>query len=348
MGDELIPQSQSQRLRTLATARRVLQEESDGISKLSGSVGAPFVLLVDRILAATGSTSSQGKVLVTGLGKSGLVAMKVAATLTSTGTQAIFLHPLEALHGDIGITDRGDICLAFSKSGSPEVVRFVQHASRLGAAVAAVTVPSPGNPLCDEADPVVPLPDLPEACPLGLAPMTSTTLMLALGDALAASLLEARGFAPSDFARFHPDGSLGRRLLLRVRDLMHAGNALPAVSESVGFLELVAEMSAKRLGIVCVTAEDGTLIGVLTDGDLRRLIERCRADLQSLSPTEALERSARIPGQRRFSATVAPDVMAVHCRNLMDADMISSLVVVDPAQRPVGVIRLHDLVHAGL
>jgi arabinose-5-phosphate isomerase len=339
--------SSSPTITALETAQRVLLEESDALRLLAASLDSEFERLIESILEATSPAQSQAKLLTTGIGKSGLVAQKVAATLTSTGTQAAFLHPMEALHGDIGLINRGDIVIAFSKSGSSEVARFAHHALRLGARVAAVTMSPAGNALGDLADPVLVLPDVEEACPLRLAPMTSTTMMMALGDALAAALLEARGFGPSDFARYHPDGVLGRRLLLRVRDLMRQGSAVPHVAGSTGVFEMISELSSKALGIVCVLDERNALLGVITDGDLRRLIQR-RNDIHELTTAEALRYSSRHPGRRLPPITVGPDAMAAHGRELMDTHTISSLVVVDPEDRPIGILRLHDLLHAGI
>lgn len=331
----------------LKSARRVLKEEAEALGQLAESLGEPFVKLVEIILAHTGPHAPQGQVVVSGLGKSGQVARKIASTLTSTGTPAVFLHPVEALHGDMGLVSRGDVCLALSRGASDELIRFAENVRRLGGMVAAITMKRQGNRLAEMADLVIWLPEVKEACPLDLAPTTSSTMMLALGDALAAALLEARGFGKADFARFHPEGTLGKRLLLRVSDLMHAGEKVPMVSIQATFSQMVHEMSDKALGMVCVVDEEGKLVGVLTDGDLRRLIERCD-NLRELSITEALDRSPRVPGQRKPPLTIEPNMMAVACREMMQQDVITSLVVVDEANQPVGVIRLHDLLHAGL
>ncbi len=253
----------------IAVGRRVIAQEAKGLQCLAEGLDECFAAAVKLV------RSLRGHLVVTGLGKSGLIARKVAATLTSTGTAAAYMHPVEALHGDIGLVGGDDALLAFSKSGNTdELVRFVLHFRNLGGAVIAVTA-APRSKMAELASLVVPMPDLPEACPMNLAPTTSTAMMLSLGDALAMALVEARGFKPEDFARFHPEGSLGKRLLLRARDLMHTGAELPVVRIDQSLEELLATMTAKSLGLACIVEPEGTFLGVFTDGDLRRLVRRC-------------------------------------------------------------------------
>ncbi len=285
--------------------------------------------------------------MLTGLGKSGLVGRKIAATLTSTGTPAVWIHPVEGLHGDLGIVTRDNVLLAMSKSGqTEELIRFVVYFRQLGGPVIGV---SAGNGrLCELCDVTLRLPDVAEAGPLGLAPTTSTTMMLALGDALAMALLESRGFTAQDFAQYHPEGPLGRRLLLRVRDLMHHGAELPVVRSDAGFADLLMEIERKHLGMACIVDPDGRLMGVFTDGDIRRALIRGDS-LQSCEIPSLLRGSRRGPNEPPvLHSTVGPNMLVVDCRNFMEESRITALVVTDDDRRPIGVIRMHDIVQAGL
>ncbi len=322
-------------------ARQIVRQEAGALLKLADSLGEAFDAAVEMILA------HPGQLMVTGLGKSGLIGRKIAATLTSTGTPAVSLHPVEGLHGDLGIVTRDNVLLALSKSGhTDELIRCVIHFKQLGGPAIGMT--SPTSRLAELCDVVIPLPDEPEAGPLGLAPTTSTTMQLVLGDALAMALLRARGFTQEDFAQYHPEGHLGRRLLLRARDLMHIDAELPLVRVDATFTELLAEMEAKHLGMACLISADGALVGVFTDGDLRRLLIRGDTP-QDGSLGDLLHRSRRGPSDPPvLRSTIRPDTPVVECRNVMERSRITCLVVTDDTHRPLGVIRLHDIVQAGV
>ncbi len=323
-------------------ARGVINEQAEALRALAGMVDDAFQRAVARIL----STGDQ--VIVTGIGKSGLIARKAAATLSSTGTPAVFMHPVEGLHGDLGLVGTDAVLLALSKSGrTEELVRFVGHFRRVGGGVVAICETGDA-PLAELADVVLPIPARPEAGPLALAPTTSTLMMLALCDALAMALLGARGLDEHQFARYHPDGPLGRRLLTRVSDLMHGGDALPVVRGSATFNELLLEMTGKHLGMTCVVDERRALIGVFTDGDLRRLLTRLETP-SKLTAAGAWEQSRRDPSEPavKFS-TISPDTLAVECLGIMRESAITALVVSGDGSVPVGVVRLQDLVRAGL
>ncbi len=323
-------------------ARSMLKEQADALLALDELVGASFRQAVSLILA------TKDPVVVSGIGKSGLIARKISATLASTGTPAIFMHPVEGVHGDLGVVGSSAVLLALSKSGhTEELVRFVGHFRRVGGHVMAICE-SDKSPLCELADVWLPLPVRPEAGPLALAPTTSTLLMLALGDALAMALLEARGFSEEQFARYHPDGSLGRRLLARASDLMHGGDQMPCVRGSVTFNELLLEMTGKRLGMTCIVDQRHRLIGVFTDGDLRRLLTRCETP-SKISAQEAWRLSRRDPSETPVRcSTVKPDTLAVDCLRMMRESEITVLVLSDDGSVPVGIVRLQDLVQAGL
>lgn len=322
--------------------RRVILQESSALKCLAEGLGESFAAAVDLI------ESLCGQLVVTGLGKSGLIARKVAATLTSTGTPATFMHPVEAMHGDMGLVSSGDALLAFSRSGNTdEIVKFILHFRQLGGAVIAVTS-NPRSRMAELATVTVAMPDLPEACPMNLAPTTSTSLMLSLGDALAMVLVEARGFKPEDFARFHPEGSLGKRLLLRARDVMHAGDALPVLGIDRSFDDLLRTITEKGLGMACIVDDKGQFLGVFTDGDLRRLIRRCASPM-SLPLGEAFKLSRRDPGEVKVNrSAVTPDTPLIDCRQIMRDSIITALVVTDEQNRPVGIVRQQDIVAIGL
>jgi arabinose-5-phosphate isomerase len=307
-------------------AREVLEIEAAAVGGLVAQLGDSFDRAVDLIRAA------QGRVVCTGMGKSGLVMKKVAATLSSTGTPAFFLHPAEAIHGDLGMLVAGDVVLAASFSGTTEeLLRLVATIKRLGASLIVMTG-SAESPLARAADLHLPCAIDREACPLNLAPTASTTATLALGDALAMALLEARGFTPEDFARFHPGGKLGKSLL-RVDQVMHAGEELPVVAGSTPMREAIYEMSRKRFGITAVVDDAGRLAGVISDGDLRRLLER----------DESLLRKNAADSMNASPKTIAGDELAPAALRLMEEKRITSVFVCDAEGRPVGIVHLHDL-----
>lgn len=313
----------------VASARRVITAEADALRLLAHRIGADFAAVVERLAGV------QGRVVVTGMGKSGHVARKIAATLASTGTPALFVHPAEASHGDLGMITAQDMVLALSNSGeTPELRDLVLYTRRFGIGLVAM-VGRRQSTLADDADAVLVLPELREACPMGLAPTTSTTCMLALGDALAVALLERRGFGPSDFALFHPGGKLGSRLL-RVEQLMHKGDELPLVGPDCPIAEAVLVMSDKRLGCVGVV-EDGRLIGIVTDGDLRR---HMRPDILQRPTREVMTRGPRTIGARALA------VEAVAAMN-GGGRPVTVLFVVEN-ERPIGALHLHDCLKAGI
>ena len=312
----------------LQSARRVLKLEAEGIAALDASLGDRFIGALDILFAA------KGRVIVTGMGKSGHVARKIAATLASTGTAAQFVHPGEASHGDLGMILPADVVLALSNSGETSELRdLLEYTRRFGIPLIAIT--SRANSTLDEmADITLLLPPTPEACPMGLAPTTSTTVSLALGDALAVALLERKGFSPQDFHVLHPGGRLGQSLL-RVADLMHAGDSMPVCGIDMSMAEAIPYMTAKSFGCVGVVGDDGKLAGVVTDGDLRRhmedgLLERRCGDVMSPEPK-----------------TIRPQALAVEALALMNLHSITGLFVVEDGQ-PVGIIHIHDCLRAGI
>ncbi len=311
---------------TLDTARTVLRAEARALTDLADRLGAPFESAV-QLLLGTG-----GRVVLTGMGKSGLVARKIAATLASTGTPSLYLHPAEAAHGDLGMIVPGDVVLALSHSGeTAEILALLETIRRLGAKLIVLSG-AVRSTLGREADVLLDTSVAEEGCPLDLAPMASTTAALALGDALAAALMVAKGFSEEDFARLHPGGRLGRRLA-RVGQLMHTGDTVPHVPPDAPTRQVVLEMSAKRLGCTTVTGPGGELLGVITDGDLRRLLERDHAPL---------ERRARDFMTAR-PATVGPDTLAGAALRIMEDRKITMIPVVDEHGLLRGLLQIHDL-----
>jgi arabinose-5-phosphate isomerase len=316
--------------RVLELAARTFDIEARALQGLAARQGDGFVSAVRAMLACT------GRVVVMGVGKSGHVGRKMAATLASTGTPAFFVHPGEASHGDLGMLKTGDVVLAISNSGeSDELGAILQPLKRLGVTLVAITG-QPQSTLATHADMVLSCAVDEEACPLNLAPTASTTAQMALGDALAVALLDARGFREADFARSHPGGSLGRRLLLQVRDLMRSGDALPQVPPSAHLHTLLREMTGKGLGFAAVVGDDGRPLGIFTDGDLRRLIERGVA-LQALTAQEVMHRQPR---------QVPEHVLAVAAAQVMEQHRITSVLVVDDGGRLVGALNSNDLMRA--
>lgn len=323
-------------------AQSFLREQAEALQALADLVGDPFREAVRRILA------TRDPIVISGIGKSGLIGRKAAATLSSTGTPAVFMHPVDGLHGDLGLVGSGAVLLALSKSGhTEELTRFVGHFRRIGGGVIAVCEAGE-SPLAELADVLLPIPPRREAGPLALAPTTSTLMMLALCDALAMALLDARGFSEQQFAMYHPDGSLGRRLLTRAADVMHQGAELAVVRGDASFNDLMVEMTGKRLGMACVVDRQGDLVGVFTDGDLRRLLMRCETPGR-LSAGEAWRQSRRDPSDPPVRcSSVTPVTLAVECLRLMRESAITVLVVMEGGTKPVGIVRLQDLVRAGL
>jgi arabinose-5-phosphate isomerase len=315
--------------RALALARETLDIEARALDALKERQGDGFVAALAAMLAC------RGRVVVTGMGKSGHVGRKVAATLASTGTPAFFVHPGEASHGDLGMVTTGDVVLAISNSGeSDEIAAIVPAIKRLGVTFIAMTGRIDSS-LGRHADIVISSAVDQEACPLNLAPTASTTAQMALGDALAVALLDARGFREEDFARSHPGGSLGRKLLMHVADLMRGGDAVPRVDGETLMAEMLHEMTKKGFGFTAVTGADGAVVGIFTDGDLRRLIET-GADLRAMRAKEVMSAAPK---------TVRADALAVEAADLMEQHRVTGLLVVD-GKRLVGAINSNDLMRA--
>ncbi len=316
--------------RALELARKTFDIEARELLAVGARQGASFVQAVSAILAC------QGRTVVMGMGKSGHVGRKIAATLASTGTPSFFVHPAEASHGDLGMVTQGDVVLAISNSGeSDELAAIVPALRRLSVTLVAMTGQMDSS-LARHADIVLSSAVDQEACPLNLAPTASTTAQMALGDALAVALLDARGFVEADFARSHPGGSLGRKLLMHVSDLMRTGDAVPTVGPEAPFTAMLQEMSRKGLGFAAVVEDDLRMLGIFTDGDLRRLIER-GADLRALKAKDVMN-----PAPRRVMA----DALAVDAAGVMEQHRITSVVVVDADERIVGALNSNDLMRA--
>ena len=316
----------------LALAARVLEIESRAVNELVGRLDEAFATACRLCLEI------DGRVVVTGMGKSGHIGGKIAATLASTGTPSFFVHPAEASHGDLGMITPHDLLLAVSYSGeTDEVLTILPLVKRMGAKLISMTG-KPQSTLARVADVHLDVSVSEEACPLNLAPTASTTATLAMGDALAVALLESRGFTADDFARSHPSGSLGRRLLLRVADVMHTGDEIPAVFAEASLSEGLVEMTSKSLGMTAVTDEGKRLLGIFTDGDLRRVLDD-QVDVRSTRMDEVMHRGC---------VTVGPDDMAAEAVRILEERKITGLLVVDAEQRLIGALNIHDLFRAGV
>jgi len=312
----------------LDTARRVIREEAAGLEALANGLGDSFAEAVAMILSA------KGRIIVSGIGKSGHIARKIAATLASTGTPAQFVHPAEASHGDLGMVTSDDIVLALSNSGeAPELANLVAYTRRFQIPLIALSS-RPGSTLATQADVRLNIPQLGEACGHGVVPTISTTMSLAVGDALAIALMEARNFTPENFREFHPGGKLGARLA-KVSDLMHDGAAIPLMSPDTSMSETLLNISEKGLGVVGLSNEDGTLAGIITDGDLRRhmdgLLDKTAGDVMTENPT-----------------TIEPSALAEKAVAIMNEKQITCLFVVDSNTKPVGVLKIQDCLRAGV
>ena len=321
---------------SIEQAKKVLRIEADAIARLIDRLDENFDRAVDLIM------NCRGRVVVTGMGKSGHIANKIAATLASTGTPALFLHPAEGIHGDLGMVTKGDLVIALSNSGeTEELSRMLPSLKRIGIKIIALT----GNlesTLARNSDVVIYVGVKEEACPLGLAPTASTTATLAMGDALAVVLLNRKGFREEDFACFHPGGSLGKRLLLRVRDIMHTGEAVPKVSVDTLIKDAIYEISSKKMGVTAVLDPAGKLLGVISDGDLRRWMERTEKTGENLLVKKAGDIMTHDP------KVIAKDALAAEAMAIMENSSITCLMILDAERRPEGVIHLHDLLKAGV
>ena len=316
---------------TIDLGKRVMNIEANAIREVADSLDDAFTHAVDMLYGC------EGKAVIIGMGKSGLICRKIAATMSSTGTPAVFMHPAEAIHGDMGVISKGDVVLAISYSGeTEEVLRLLEFLQRLGVSIISITG-NPDSTLARYSDIHIRAVVSKEACPLNLAPTASTTASLALGDALSMALSVRKGFKEEDFAVRHPGGKLGKKLM-KVRDLMHTGDTLPNVGAETNMKDVIYEMSSKGFGITGVTDGEGILMGVITDGDLRRLLQR---------DDRILERSA---GECLTShpVTIPPDALASEALMVLEDRRITSLFILDDTGRPMGLVHLHDLWGVGL
>jgi len=312
---------------SVAAAQKVLRIEADALHHMAENLPADFADAIETVLAC------KGRVIVSGIGKSGHIGRKLAATLASTGTPAYFVHATEASHGDLGMIGPEDVCILISNSGETAELRdIVYHTQRFSIPMIGISSKE-GSTLMKAADHRLTLPQCPEACPIGLAPTTSTTLTLALGDALAVTLMERRGFAPKDFGIYHPGGKLGAQMR-SVADLMHSGDALPVLDEEAPMQDVLLAMTSKGFG-VCILVRDGAISGVITDGDLRR-------NMQGLMERRALDVASKQP------TTVPPDCSAPEALAILNELKRTVLIVADDRMHPVGVLHLHDLLRAGV
>lgn len=316
----------------LALARRVLDIESRAVEQLKSRLDGSFAVACDLCLA------TKGRVVVTGMGKSGHIGRKISATLASTGTPSFFVHPAEASHGDLGMITPTDLLLAVSYSGeTEEVVTILPLIKRMGAQLISMTG-TPGSTLAKAADAHLDIHVDEEACPLNLAPTASTTATLAMGDALAVALLESRGFTAEDFALSHPSGSLGKRLVLRVADIMHIGDQIPSVSGDVRLSEGLLEMTRKSLGMTAIVDDENRLLGIFTDGDLRRALDAA-IDVHKTVMKSVMHSDCKVTG---------PDVLAAETVRIMEENKITGLLVTDDDNRLIGALNVHDLFRAGV
>jgi arabinose-5-phosphate isomerase len=313
-------------------AIEVIRKEAEAVARLEKKIDENFVKAVQLILKC------KGRVIVTGIGKSGIIGKKIAATLTSTGTAAFFLHPTEGLHGDLGMVRKNDVVIAVTKSGgTDEVYQLIPLFKRLGVPIITLTG-KPDSPVAEKSDLVIDVSVDQEACPNNLVPTSSTTAALVMGDALAVALLDERDFSSEDFALLHPGGHLGRKLLLKVSDIMHTGGQIPVVSEQTGMKEVILEMTSKRLGTTAVVNRNGVLVGIFTDGDLRRLVERTD-EIFSLKAKQVMSKNPK---------TIDGEELAAKALNLMESYSITSLIITNGKREPVGIVHLHDILKAGV
>jgi arabinose-5-phosphate isomerase len=317
---------------SIERGKEVVRVEAEALVALASRIDENFAAAVDLIF------NSPGRVIVTGMGKSGLVARKIVATMNSTGTAAVFLHPSDAVHGDLGMVRAEDVVIFLSKSGDTEEIRqLVPMFRRIGVKIIGM-VGTLESHLAGQSDIVLDASVKEEACPYDLAPTASTTASLALGDALALALLDKRGFTKEEFAMFHPGGNLGKRLLLRVEEMMVSGESVPVVREEVPLSDAIVEMTSKRLGATCVIDAGGKLKGIVTDGDLRRLLQRTN-NVTNVTAADAMTKNPK---------TIRKGLLAATALEEMESFNITQLVVVDELHHPVGMLHLHDLVKAGL
>jgi arabinose-5-phosphate isomerase len=313
-------------------AKEVIRKEAKAVLDLEKKIDEQFVKAVELILKC------KGRVIVTGMGKSGIIGKKIAATLTSTGTAAFFLHPADAIHGDLGMVRKNDVVIAITKSGdTDELYQMIPLFKRLAVPIITLTG-NPNSPVAEKSDVVIDVSVEEEACPYNLIPTSSTTATLVIGDALAIALLEERHFSSEDFALIHPGGQLGRMLLLKVSDIMHTGAQIPIVSEETNMKDVILEMTSKRLGTTTVVNEKGELAGIFTDGDLRRLVEKTD-EIFSFKAKQAMTKNPK---------TIDGNELAAKALNIMESYSITSLVITNGKKEPIGIVHLHDILKAGV
>ncbi len=312
--------------------KQVVRVEAEAVAGLENSINEEFVKAVETILA------SKGRVVLTGMGKSGIVARKIVATLNSTGTAAIYLHPTDALHGDLGMVRKEDVVMLISKSGeTEEISNLVPMFKRLNVTIIAICG-NPNSNLVKSSDIFLNISVKEEACPYDLAPTSSTTATLVMGDALSVALLEKRGFTPEDFAFLHPGGSLGKRLSLKIKEIMITGEKIPIVYEDTPLKDVIFEITSKRLGVTAVVNEKAILTGIITDGDLRRLLEKTM-DIKDLIAKEVMTKNPKV---------MKDEYLASFALQQMENFKITSLIITDNENKPIGIIHLHDLINLGL
>ncbi len=313
-------------------AKQVIRKQAQAILDLENRINEQFTKAVEIIL------NCKGRVIVTGMGKSGIIARKIAATLASTGTAALYLHPAEGVHGDLGIVRREDVVIVVTKSGdTDEVYQLFPLFKRFGIPIISL-LGNVNSPVAEKSDVVIDVSVSEEAGGDNLIPTSSTTAALVMGDALALALLEERHFSPEDFALLHPGGTIGRQLLLRVEDVMHTGEEVPIVKESDSMKEVILEMTSKRFGATSIVNQQGQLTGIFTDGDLRRLVEKS-SDIFSLSAKDVVQLNPKI---------ISKEALAARALNLMEFFNITCLLIIDKERKPVGIVHLHDLLKAGV
>ena len=316
----------------IAKGKEVIRIEAEAVSGLLNSINEDFAKAVQTIY------NSKGRVVLTGMGKSGLIARKIVATLNSTGTAAIYLHPTDALHGDLGMVRKEDIVILISKSGeTEEILNLLPMLKRLGVTLIAMTENN-NSRLGSQSNIFLNIHVQEEACPYDLAPTASTTATLALGDALSIALLQKKGFTEEDFAYLHPGGSLGKRLSLEIKEIMITGSKIPVVNETASIKDVILEITSKRLGTTCVINNEGLLSGIITDGDLRRILEKT-LDIKNLSAIDIMSHNPKI---------MKENILASFALQQMENFKITSLVIVNELKKPVGIVHLHDLINLGI
>ncbi len=316
----------------ISLGKKVIRIELEAVKNLIDNIDENFSKAVEIIL------NSKGRVVFTGMGKSGLIARKIVATMNSTGTAAIYMHPTDALHGDLGMVRKDDIVILISKSGyTEELLNLLPMFKRINVPIIGM-IGDKNSKLAKDCDLVLDVSVKEEACPFDLAPTSSTTAALVMGDALSISLLELRGFTAEDFALLHPGGSLGKRLALKISEIMYSGKDVPIVSETTSLKDTILEITSKRLGTTCVVNKDGKLSGIITDGDLRRLLEKT-IDIKDLKALDVMTKNPK---------TISQDLLASFALQMMEQFNITALIVVDKEKYPIGMVHLHDLVKLGL